>query len=283
MPSCGGPDGRHETPSRGDDGGWPVLGLCLALLIREVAIMKHHRPFGETFIKSARKILTTPPNTWYRQWKRAFSPAVHRGVPSSRSDYLGLDAAYSGSELLVGGMQVMQEWERPLMRALAKEASRGGGHVLEVGFGMGISADYLIEAGCAKYTVIEPHAGVLSRFAVWAQKQPIAVNAVPGFWEDVIDDLPLFDGILFDTYPVSQSETSYKVYLPFIPKASEHLKPGGVLTFYTGYPDALPWEQRVLLKKHFSSVEYYQITDLKPPSECDYYHDSKMVVPVCVK
>ena len=213
----------------------------------------------------------------------ATSTLPHLQVPNTRSDYLELKGEYSGGELLVGGMQVMQDWERPLMRALAKEATRNSGHVLEVGFGMGISADYLIEAGCTRYTVIEPHSTVLEHFRTWADRQVVPVRAVQGFWEDVIDELPAFDGILFDTYPVSESETQSKVYLPFIPKASQHLRLGGIFTFYSGYPDALPSEHDKLLKEHFSRVEYYHVTNLKPPPDCQYYRHPRMVVPVCTK
>ena len=169
------------------------------------------------------------------------------------------------------------------MRALAVEAAHSGGHVLEVGFGMGISASYLIEAGCSRYTVIEPHPAVLDRFRAWEQLQIVPVDAIEGFWEDRIDQLGIFDGILFDTYPVSEPEAHEKVYVPFIPKASEHLRPGGVFTFYTGYADSLPAEHMQLLEKHFSNIHLYHVEGLIPPKDCQYFHHSRMLVPVCVK
>lgn len=241
------------------------------------------RTFAQTILKSARRLLTTPPNTWYWQWRMANSPVPIVPVPNTRSDYLELKAQYSPGALLVGEIQMMQDWERPLMRALAKEAARSGGHVLEVGFGMGISADYLIEAGCSRYTVIEPHPGVLEHFREWAPRQAVPVDAIQGFWEDTIDDLPVFDGILFDTFPVSADETGRKVYLPFLAKASEHLRPGGVFTFYSGYPDALPAKDIELLKAHFTKVELHRLTGLRPPPDCQYYRETKMVVPVCIR
>ncbi len=241
------------------------------------------RTIAETVGKSVERLLTTPPSTWYQQWKLAFLSLPGEDIPDTRKDYLELKATYNGSELLVGNIQVMQEWERPLMLALAKETTRRAGHVLEVGFGMGISADYLVETGCSEYTAIEPHKAVLEQFGVWAKKQRIPVHVVEGFWEDVIDGLPRYDGILFDTYPVSKSEVHDKVYLPFIPKASEHLKPGGIFTFYSGYSDALPPEHTELLRKHFSRVEFRYCNNLEPPRDCQYYRDSRMVVPVCIK
>lgn len=242
-----------------------------------------HRTLGQTILKSIRRCLTSPPTTWYWQWKMATSSSSRTPVPSARGDYLKSKGTYSRSELLVGGIQVMQDWERPIMHALAKEAASNAGHVLEVGFGMGISADYLIQAGCSQYTVIEPHPAVLEQLRTWAQMQAIPVKVVEGFWEDVIDNLPTFDGILFDTYPVSESETHQKVYLSFIPKASKHLRPGGIFTFYTGYPDSLPSEHTKLLKEHFSKVEFYHVTKLKLPLDCQYYRYPRMVVPICTK
>jgi len=93
----------------------------------------------------------------------------------------------------------------------------------------------------------------------------------------------IFDGILFDTYPVTPSEGHEPVYVPFIPKASEHLKPGGVFTFYTGFATALPDEHMELLNKHFSDVRLYSVDGLQPPDDCQYYSASSMLVPVCIK
>jgi guanidinoacetate N-methyltransferase len=241
----------------------------------------------QTVKKSLKAMASTPPRTWYRQWKR-------RDI---RSEYRALKAEYFDHELTIAGFQVMQDWERPLMRALAEEAARSKGHVLEVGFGMGISANYLIEAGCSRYTVIEPHPAVLDEFRKWAARQSVPVEGIEGFWEDVIDELGVFDGILFDTYPASaatypgQSPTTpasspqveQRPYLPFIPKASEHLNPGGTLTFYTAYAEALPPEHMDLLERFFSQVEIHHVDGLNPPESCQYWHESRMVVPVCVK
>jgi len=230
---------------------------------------------GSIISKSLKRILTTPPNTWIQQWQ-------DRHI-KTRGGYLKRKARFSENELIIAGMEVMQVWERPLMKALAQEAARSKGHVLEVGFGMGISATYLVEAGCASYTVIEPHPEVLAFFDKWARQQSINVEAKKGFWEDVIDQLGMFDGILFDTYPVTWSEEDEKLYVPFIAKASEHLKPGGVFTFFTGYENALPDHHMELLAKHFSDMRFYSVDGLQPPSDCQYYSASSMLVPVCIK
>ncbi len=236
------------------------------------------RSLTRTVLRSIQKGLTTPPRTWLSQWKKR--DVI---VEETREGYLDRPADYVGGELLVGGIEIMQDWERPLMKALAQEAAKSNGHVLEVGFGMGISATHLIEAGAASYTVIEPHPGVLEFFEKWAKEQPVPVRAVQGFWEDVIDDLDQFDGILFDTYPVSEGEWSEPVYLSFISKAAEHLRPGGVFTFYSGHPEALPDSEAELIRRHFTNLVQYPFKGLEPPKDCQYYKADQMIVPICTR
>jgi hypothetical protein len=36
--------------------------------------------------------------------------------PKKREDYLDMQAVYTDDSLIIGGWEVMQEWERPLMR-----------------------------------------------------------------------------------------------------------------------------------------------------------------------
>lgn len=238
-----------------------------------------NRTITETAFKIARGVLTTPPHMWHQRWRdRNLSDAT------SRDDYLERPAVYNGQELLIGGLEIMQDWEHPVMEAMAKVAARDKGSVLEVGFGMGISATCLMEAGCSHYTIIEPHPDVIKTCEEWSKTQPAPVTIVQGFWEDVIDDLGLFDGILFDTYPITEEENKVNTLLrQFIPYAAAHLKPGGVFTFYGGEPDVLPDEDMELLGSLFSEVSIEYATGLKPPQDCQYYKHDRMLVPICVK
>lgn len=207
-------------------------------------------------------------------------------MAATRDEYLAREAVYRDDELLIGGLEIMQDWERPLMKAIAQEAASTKGHVLEVGFGMGISAGYIVDAGASEYTIIEPHPGVLKRIREdWAPKQPIDVHIAEGFWEDVLPGLGQFDGILFDTYPIAEGEggeTGQQMLRAFIPEAAKHLRPGGVFSFYGSHPDELPAEDIELIKQHFSAYDSYVLTGLKPPKN-QYYNYERMVVPRCTK
>src|SRR5262249_52889453 len=153
-------------------------------------------------------------------------------------------ARYSDDELIIAGQEVMQAWERPLMAELARIASRSHGDVLEVGFGMGISATVIQQPGVRSYTLIECNPDVLEKAEEWRGQLPDSdIRIVPGRWQDVIDGLGRFDGILFDTYPTSEQELNQHIiqdpyYIQhFLPSAADHLRDGGVLTFYTSEAD----------------------------------------------
>ena len=116
-------------------------------------------------------------------------------------------ARYDDSQLIIDGQQVMQDWERPYMEAMAKAVTRNHGNILEVGFGMGISASYIQAMGVKSHTIIECNQEVTKEFEAWKENYPGQdIRIVYGKWQDVIDDLGKFDGIFFDTYPMSETE-----------------------------------------------------------------------------
>jgi guanidinoacetate N-methyltransferase len=202
--------------------------------------------------------------------------------PKKREDYLDMQAVYTDDSLIIGGWEVMQEWERPLMRVLARETTRNGGDVLEVGFGMGISAGYIVEYGCASYTVIEPHPQVLQKARAWAVSQSVPVQIEEGFWQDLLGRLGQFDGILFDTFPLTKKEAG-KNHIPFIPRASDHLRTGGVFTYYSDASETLGGDHLKLLLEHFSEVRIFKVSRLAPSPGSQYWTSSTMLVPVCTK
>lgn len=84
----------------------------------------------------------------------------------------GSSASYSNSELLIQGQEVMQTWERPLMEALAQSASDTHGDVLEVGFGIGLSAGMIQGIGVRSHTIIKSNKQVIRQFDDWRRSFP---------------------------------------------------------------------------------------------------------------
>jgi guanidinoacetate N-methyltransferase len=185
--------------------------------------------------------------------------------------------------LIIGGWQVMQAWEQPLMDAMAAQISVSGGDILEIGFGMGISADAIVKRGCRSYTVIEAHPLVADRARAWAGQQDVAVTVLEGFWQDIVRDVrDSYDGILFDTFPLSADERQRNHYA-FIPHAPRLLRANGLFTCYSDETIDFRAEHIRLLLTHFDEVKLVTVRGLQPPDHCEYWRESHMVIPVAKK
>jgi SAM-dependent methyltransferase len=109
-----------------------------------------------------------------------------------------------GEDLLTddsGEQQVMMEWEKPYMIHLVHKLQPVGS-VLEIGFGMGYSADAIHTHNISSYTVIEPDPVVLEKAQSWTVDKEVSIRVLEGVWQKV---LPLqgefFDFAFFDDYP----------------------------------------------------------------------------------
>ncbi len=199
-------------------------------------------------------------------------------------------ALYNGPRLTIAGQQVMQDWERPLMKRMAQIAAESHGDVLEVGFGMGISATYLLEMGVKSYTVIECNDDVVKHFQEWRRKYPHAnIRLLHGKWQEVRDQLNTYDAIFFDTYPLNEEE--YLQYVinnitfaeHFFPTAAAHLREGGVFTYYTNEIDSFSRRHQRLAFKYFHVLSLEVVKSLEPPPDCDYWWADSMVAIKAVK
>lgn len=187
--------------------------------------------------------------------------------------------------LLVSGQEVMQTWERPLMLALARAATRPGGSVCEVGFGLGISAGFIQELRPATHTIIEANADVATTARAWAGADGRqGVEIVPGRWQDALPGLGRFDGILFDTYPLDEREVDDYVVRDatfaehFFPHAAAHLTDDGSFTYYSNEIDSLSRRHQRALLKHFETFSVRVVDGLRPPADCSYWWAPSMAV-----
>ena len=95
--------------------------------------------------------------------------------------------------------EVMMDWEDPLMSASAAYICEEGGDILEIGFGMGISATYIQSHTINSHTIIENHPDMIPKAQAWAVGKS-NVTIVEGSWFDVKDTLSTYDGLFMDTY-----------------------------------------------------------------------------------
>tara|TARA_R110002153_G_scaffold75608_2_gene195342 strand:+ start:319 stop:990 length:672 start_codon:yes stop_codon:yes gene_type:complete len=96
--------------------------------------------------------------------------------------------------------QVMMEWEKPYMETLVRRLNPKG-DVLEIGFGLGYSANEIQKHNIKSHTIIEDNKGVLKRLKTWSKKQKHKVNIIEGTWQNQLKNLGQFDSIFFDDSP----------------------------------------------------------------------------------
>jgi len=108
---------------------------------------------------------------------------------------------FSDDKITISGsnIQVMMDWEHPIMSASAAYVTQGGGDILEIGFGMGIASGYIQSHSISSHTIIENHPQIISKSIEWASGKS-NVTIVSQSWYDVRDSIGTFDGIFYDTY-----------------------------------------------------------------------------------
>jgi guanidinoacetate N-methyltransferase len=107
-----------------------------------------------------------------------------------------------------------------------------------------------------------------------------------GFWQDVTPNLASgsLDGILFDTYPLTDEEI-HSNHFWFFDEAFRLLKPGGILTYYSD-------EVNHFKANHFEKLQQAgfkagdigsEICSVTPPADCEYWQHDTILAPVVRK
>ena len=95
-------------------------------------------------------------------------------------------------------MEVMMSWEAPVMEKSAEYICSSKGDILEIGFGMGICADYIQAQGVNSHTIIEIHPQILEKLNIWASGKS-NVTVIEGDWSAITLN-STYDGIFLDTF-----------------------------------------------------------------------------------
>ena len=124
------------------------------------------------------------------------------------------------------GLEVMMDWETSIMEKSAEYVCHNKGDVLEIGFGMGICADYIQAQGVNTHTIVEIHPQIIDNLKVWAEDKS-NVTIVEGDWNSV-SGLSTYDGIFLDTF----GDDNWDSFKPF---AIDKAKSGAKITYWNNF------------------------------------------------
>jgi hypothetical protein len=135
----------------------------------------------------------------------------------------------SSDEITIDGLKkgyVMHRGEKSLMLKLAEIASMNGGDILEIGFGMHLSADGIqSNPNVTSHTIIEVHPEIYKHALYWAKDKP-NTEIILGAWIDILPTInKKFDGVLHDTH----NDTDIPKFLDYI---KPNCKNGTIVSFF---------------------------------------------------
>ena len=157
-------------------------------------------------------------------------------------------------------LEVMMDWEDTIMSASAAYACENGGDILEIGFGMGISAGYIQQHTINTHTIIENHPQVITKAQAWAADKS-NVTILEGSWYDIKDTLSTYDGLFYDTWGDLNNTDIWTLMPPF-------MKPGGKATW---------WGSHEELSRGFDNVTF-DVYDVNPPTN-QYFNHNQYYLP----
>ncbi len=186
---------------------------------------------------------------------------------------------------------IMEDWQIPIMRAMAGIVGRHGGNVLEVGFGRGISAEFIQEYQVDCHTIVESETGVVERyFRPWRKRHDKAnIDLRVSKWQDCDFAPESFDAILFHAYPLDETEffehivqsVTYAEHA--IPAMASLLRTGGRFTYLSNEIDSLSRTHQRLLFRYFTQIKT-EVIDIDVPEDTkDAWWAPQMVIVECVR
>ena len=158
--------------------------------------------------------------------------------------------------------EVMMDWEHDLMSASAAYITQNGGDILEIGFGMGISAGYIQSHSILSHTIVENHPDIIPLALQWAEEKQ-NVSIVTGSWYDNLQNLQTYDGVFYDTY--GDEHMKY-----FSSSLAQLVKTGGVTT----------WWNNLYEEKNIHNIKNTEYTSIEvTPAKNSYFNNNKYYLP----
>ena len=155
---------------------------------------------------------------------------------------------------------IMMDWEHPAMSASAAYITKNGGDILEIGFGMGISAGYIQSHSISSHTIIEPHPQMVEKAVEWSNGKS-NVTIISQSWADVTGSLGTYDGIFYDT----SYDDKHNL---FSSSLSELIKTGTKLSVFNSYSS----ETNIFNLE----MSYRQINVSTPNSASQYFNNDNV-------
>jgi amino acid adenylation domain-containing protein len=240
-----------------------------------------------------------PPRTLQREWliRQAINELgadlehlddVSRHFITGRTSKL---SAFDISQAELKDDRIMEDWQIPIMKTMARLACESSGDLLEIGFGRGISSEYIQQFGAKSHTIIEANESVIRQFyEPWRRKYPGRdIRMIPSRWQDVLDQLTRYDAVFFHAFPLNEKEVEKYIINSitfaehFFSTASSLLRPGGVFTYLSTEIDSLSRRHQRALFQYFSSLSL-EVQQLSLPDDAaDNWWANSMVIVKAVK
>ncbi len=182
---------------------------------------------------------------------------------------------------------IMEDWQIPVMKAMAQVVAQTHGDILEIGFGRGVSAGFIQDAGVKSHAIVECNPHIIDRFNTWRPAYADRdITLLQGLWQDLVAQFASYDAIFFHAYPLSGDELIDEVHKTttfasnFFSVAANHLRDKGIFTYLTNEIDSLSRAHQRLLLEHFSSITLSRVDGLEVPAETvdSLWGDSMLVV-----
>ena len=181
-----------------------------------------------------------------------------------------------GKDILLqnNGNQIMMAWEKPYMEACIDKLNPYG-RVLEMGFGLGYSANHIhTYENVKEHVIIECSPVVWRKMIPFLEKYPKA-KLEKGRWQDILSELGKFDCIFFDDTMDEVTEGLNQHQHDFIKEVFlNHADIGARLVCYSGKKIVIDTSKISL------EVDEYKV---QIPSNCKYARNDILFIPLFTK